>query len=225
MRVTPDEIESAWVSAVALWNTVGLPVVLAVPTASTLVKGARGASWWAERRRVIRNVGLMHFGLALWAVLGVLDEAWAAREQGVSHANPIVVMTAVIATAIDLPVGLGLRRFWRGARWGSIVFNLLRWTLAVWLTMVVGGFGATFDPTEWPRLAVGRVVPAFVLVALLLPRTGRAFRPEPGPPAETPANRTDLVLTLAARLFLVVLASVVVVDALDLALRVTIEAA
>jgi len=231
MTWTPETVDAVRLSAVAYWNVYGLPALLAVVSVVSLARSQRrdgGAeldapSAWTDRRLMVRRIGLMHYGLAFWSLTTVADEFWAARDQGFSHANPITVVAALATALIDIPLGAGLRRFRPGARWAALGFAAVRWTLAVWVTMIVGQSGGTFDPTEWPRFAAARVTPAFELLALLLPATARVFqtRGADGPNAES--GLVDRLLALGSRLFLVVVVSAAATDALDWAVRAAVE--
>ena len=219
---SPDDIHEAWLKAVAVWNVFGLPALLGVVAAVALVRAraAEGASWLG-RRGVVLRIGRIHDLLALWSLLTVADELWAARGQGFSRANPFVVVPALGAVIIDGLLGRGLRRFRPAARWVALVVAALRWTLAVWLTVTFGAFGGSIDPTEWPRLAVSRVLPAFLFVALLLPATARVFQARGA--VDPPPGKAGAVLALGSRLFVVLLGSIVLIDALDLAIRAAVE--
>lgn len=223
MTWSPEAVGEAWVRAVALWNVAGLPALLIAAAAATLT---RRRADWADRRRVVRQLGLMHYGLAAWSLTTVVDEFWASRAQGFAGTNVVAVVPALVSVLVDPPLGFGLRRFRRAARWAAVAFGTLRWTLVVWLTAIGRQFGASLDWTEWPRLAAGRALPAFVLVALLLPATGRAFAARGDEPAPGPEpGPVDRAVALASRLFLVVLGSAVATDALDWAVRAAGEVA
>lgn len=219
MMGSAEGLSEFWVGLVSFWNLYGLPTLLAILAG---IHFARPSAEQGDRHRVVRRLGLIHIGLALWCVVSIVDEFWAAREQGYGMANMFVVVPAAVSTLVDIPLAIGLLRRWRVARWVAVVFNLLGWTLAVWFTHLVSQAGASFDPSEWPRMAVARVLPGFIVFCLLLPATGRVFSRVVQAESRAP-TRFDRVLDLLSRLAVVTLVSVVIVDAIDLGIRVVSE--
>jgi hypothetical protein len=228
MTWSPEAVDAALVQGVALWNVYALPAVLAAVAVVSLVRGRGGgvgdARPWADPRRVVRRVGLMHYGLALWSLTTVASELWAARAMGVLPSNPVTgLFGSTLALLIDAPLGAGLRGFWRGARWGAVVVAAFRTVVAAWVTAFSRQFGAVVDLDEWPRYAVARALPPFLLFVLLLPSTARAFRSRDATPPAPAPGPFGAAVALISRLFLVVVASVVVTDAVDAAARAAVE--
>jgi hypothetical protein len=213
----PETLDDALVTAIAAWNLFGLPALLMAVATGTLVAAKRAkigsalGPAWSDRRRVVRQFGWIHIGLALWGLTTVVDELWTYRTMGIFPSNPVTgLFGSLLGILVDVPIGLGLLALRRWARWAAVVLAAVRVWIAWWVVSWIWKFGAALDPTEWPRTAVGRVLPVFLLFVLLLPGTARAVKH-----AEPPAGRLDGVVALATRLFLVVLGSVVVTDAID----------
>ena len=174
MRWTAESVDELINWAVGLWNLLGVPALLACVVIIGLRRG--GDRSWADRRHVVRLLGLMHYGFALWSLTVVVAEVWAYRTMGVFPSNPATGLHGSLLTiALDVPIGLGLRRYWRIARWAAVVLAGLRLVIAGMVVWYIGKFGVVFDMYEWPRFAVARVLPLFMLVVLLLPGTARVF--------------------------------------------------
>ena len=224
MSWTAESVDELINWAVGLWNLIGLPALLAGVVVVALVGLRRGGDRsWADRRHLVRILGLIHYGFALWSLTVVVAEVWAYRTMGVFPTNPATGLHgSLLAITLDVPIGLGLRRYWRLARWAAILLAGLRMAIAGMVVWYIGKFGVVFDVYEWPRFAVARVLPLFMLGVLLLPGTARLFRGA-GRENETAPGSRDLALALLARLFLIMLGSVVLTDALDWALRTLVE--
>ncbi len=123
----------------------------------------------------------------------------------------IVVIPGLVAMLAHLFLGFGLRRFWKSARWLMIAWTLVVWALTLLWTWHVSP-SATIDLVEWPRQVLPLLWPLFVLAALLAPATGRFF-------VNHDDDRPSVAFSLGSRLFLVVIASGVIVDAVDWVLR------
>jgi hypothetical protein len=203
-------LREAFLAAVAAWNIYILPVILAVVVG---VVARRGGG----RAGVVRRVGLAHLGLALGSALRVAEELWAYRLMGIFPENPVTGLPgSVLALLCDVPVGLGLLALRPWARGAGLALAAFRTALAGYVLAWSWGYGASFDWTEWPRLAVARALPPFALLVLLRPVRGRDGA-GPGP-----ASAWVAAVALG---FLVVLGSAVVTDAVDFALRVIAELA
>jgi hypothetical protein len=196
---------------IAVWNLFGLPVLL---EAVAIVATRRaGAGVQTDPAQVVRRVGLINYGLALWGLTTVVSELWAYRVMGIFPANPIEGFHgSLLMIAADVPIGFGLRRLWRGWRWAAIVLTLVRLGLKILLNSLTWPYGLQVDPTEWPRVVVSNVLPPVLVVVLLLPSTARAFRKS----TDRAPPRWVAILVL---LLLVVLGSVVVTDAVDWTIR------
>jgi hypothetical protein len=207
-QVSVDTVLEAWNQAVPIWNVVGLPALLVVVT---VVRGRAGA----DRRGIVRRIGLIEYALALGWLIRIVSEVWAARSQGLAQANLPILIAGLVSGLIHASLGFGLRRFWKSARWLTIAWTLLTWALTILWTVLVTP-SATFDPTEWPRFFLPLLLPAFVLWTLVLPATGRVF-------TNRDDDRPSVALALGARWFKVVVASGLVVDTLDWAVRAVVE--
>src|SRR4051812_14176694 len=98
---TPD---SAWRWSVSAWNCLGLPLLPVVY--SILILRRHDSASWADRRRSIRVVGLIHFGLALWSITAVGSALWASRAMGTVAAQVVLSEIApALPIAFDLPLG------------------------------------------------------------------------------------------------------------------------
>ena len=216
----PEMLDSSLRSAVSAWNTIGLPLVLAV--LGFVLLRYRERAIWADRRRSVRVIGLIHYGLAMWAITAVVSALWASRTMEAVAAQVIISeVVPTIPILFDLPLGFGLRRLSRWARWISLPVWGLRSVFAAWLVSLAWKYGPVFDPTEWPSAVAGRLLPLIVLVVLLLPGTARALKEKPG---ETTAPGTvDVVAALVVRGLAIVLGSVVLTDAIDWTIRALAE--
>lgn len=205
----PGTLDEALLALAWSWNLFGLPLLLIVAT-------ARCAQ--AERRPDTRDLGWIHFGLASWSLIWLCQALWASRGMGFVAAHfALDVLLPILSIVVNLPIGLGLLRRNRWARRAAIGCMALRAAFGLWSASWVQ-YGATLDWTEWPRLVVEHVLPVWVLLVLLLPGTARAFRREAVPPIKP--SWFDAALALPTRWLLVILGSVVVLDALDLSARV-----
>ena len=211
-----ETLDATWRWLVSAWNCLGLPALLAVCGILLLRREDRAA--WADRRRSVRVIGLIHYGLALWSILAVGSALWAARAMEAVAAQVILGEVApALPIAFDVPLGFGLRRLNRWARWAALPVWLLRTVFAAWLVSLAWRYGAVFDVTEWPSAFAARVMPLIVLAVLLLPGTGRALRKDPE--EGTTPGKTDVVAALVVRGMLVVLGSVVLTDLIDFLVR------
>jgi hypothetical protein len=221
-----ESVDDAILTVVAAWNVFGLPALLAVvAVASSLARSRAKANEQAlrdsrGRAATVRKIGLIHYGLALWAAVWLAGELRSYAEQGGFPANPVFTEMPwlTLGALCDLAVGFGLRRLSRRARVAAALLALWRSGLDVLFAVVGWRHGATLDWTEWPRLAVSYALPPFLAVVLLLPGSSRAFRTRDDN-TDAPPTRLDWSLSLLVRLWLVVIGSVVATDALDTALR------
>jgi hypothetical protein len=220
MSWSADDI-SAWLNdALAFWNLYGLPLLLMLAAIAWFWR--RDEADRDDRRVAIRRLGLSHYGLALWGLITIAAEVWEAHAsgQGIYPSNPVTgLYGSVIATLLDVPIGFGLRRLWRAARWAALAPAIVRVAFGVWATSWIWTYGATFDPADWPTFTAARLLPVFAMILLLWPGTGRVFR------GSEPAvsSRIDMLFALVALLFLSVLGSVVVTDAADRLIRAVVE--
>jgi hypothetical protein len=194
-------IDEALLAIAWYWNLFGLPSLLI----ALMIWRAR-----KPRGPVARELGWLFIGMACWSLVWLGQGLWASRGMGFVAAHlALDLLLPLISVVVNLPIGLGLLRRNRWARWAAIPWIALRAGFGIWAASWVR-YGATLDWTEWPRLVVEHVLPAWVLIVLLLPSTARALRREAEPSPSV----------LLPRWLLVILGSVVVLDALDLSVRV-----
>lgn len=227
------------------FNLYVLPPVVVTVVLGALLKGRRGLESETapdggdaalrlkrlDRERTVRRIGLVNYGLALRALVMVVPEfqAYAATGSFWSIA-PIDVGVPLIVAAVSVPIGLGLRRLRGGARWGEILWSAFYSALTLGLSVWMWNLGAHVDAGEWPALAVSKVLPPFLLVVMLLPGTGKVVSAEyralvaRTPELSSRPVRRSIVSALVLG-FLVIVVSVVIVDALDWAFRVRTEMA
>ena len=210
-QVSAEAVLGIWNQAVPIWNVVGLPALMVVVTVVSLRRGIARA----DRRGIVRRIGLIEYALAVWWLVRIVSEVWAARSQGLAQANPPVLVFGLVTSLGNAVLGFGLRRLWKPARWLTVAWTLTGGALAI-LSTVLLSLNAAIDPTEWPRHVLPILLPAFVLWTLVQPSTARVFE-------NRDDDRPSVALALGSRLFLVVAASGVVVDALDWALRAVVE--
>ena len=224
MPTAPDfhsSIADGFAEAVAAWDVFGLPALVAavVFAVAWLHRGREGEG---GRLVAVRRLGVIHLGLAVWSVVRVVEEVRAHRVMGIYPSNPVSGLPgSLLAVAVDVPVGLALWRLWSWGRGAGLSVEGFRTVLAVAVAAWSVQYGAAFAASDWPHQALTKALPAFALATLSLPATRRAFRArhssEVQPPAPTPLRSE--ALALAALGFLVVVGSVVVTDALDVAAR------
>lgn len=183
-----------------------------------------------DRERAVRRIGLLNYGLALRSLSIAVPEVQSYFALGGFRLLPVVdIALPVVFAVVNLGIGLGLRRLRRGARWAEVAWNglvaaiALVWTSWVWRH---GGFVAWRD---WPDFAVSRVLPLFLLVVMLLPRTAavvsaehRALVARTPQVGRRPPARRSVVGALSLG-FLVIVGTVVVLNVLDWIFRVRFE--
>jgi hypothetical protein len=194
----PATLDETLLAIAWYWNLFGLPVVLVAAT----VWRARG-----EHRSVARDLGWIFIGMACWSLIWLGQALWAARGMGFVAAHLVLdLLVPLISAMVNLPIGFGLLRLNRWARWVAIPWCALRAAFGIYTASLVR-YGSTLDWTEWPRLFVEHALPAAVFLLLLLP----------GPPIEQ--SRFHQAIALLTRWLLVIVGSVVVLDALDFSAR------
>jgi hypothetical protein len=208
-----------FVQGVAAWNVFVLPVLLlAVAIARARAERAPGAL-----RRVGRRLGLIHLGLAAWSLTRVVDELWAYRSMGIFPSNPLTGFAgSLLAIALDLPVGLGLRALRPWARRAALLLATFRLALTALVLFWTWSHGAVVDLTEWPRQALSVALPPFSLAALLWPGMKTIFHDHE---AVDRPSRYSWIFSLVASLFLIALGTIVAADAVDWLLRAVSELA
>lgn len=184
-----------------------------------------------DRERTVRWIGLLNYGLALRAIVAVIPEFQTYFATGSFWSFAVTAVgVPMIVGVVNVIIALGLRRLHAWARWMEVVWNLL--TLAVMLPLTAWRwrYGAVVEPSEWPEIVVWNVLPIFLVVVMVLPGTDRVVSAKhralvvatPGV-SGGPARRTVISsLTLG---FLVILGSVVILNAVDWAVRIRAEMA
>jgi hypothetical protein len=224
----PDDGDSTptdFLTIVAWWNLYGLPILLMAVVVVVLGRWqARSAlvAGLADRTLAVRRIGLIHYGLAVRAGIFLVQELLTMRIMGIPGSLVILVPSA-IGVVINPLLGLGLRRRppRTRTRWWAIAWYTLLALLAIYSTYWLWRYNSAVDPARWPDDLVWLGLPVFLLVVMLLPRTGRAFAAKaesttnPSDQEPAPAPPDWLWVSLPALLFLIVLSSTVVVEMVD----------
>ncbi len=69
---------AVWDQAVPWWNLGGLPVLMVGVAILTLRRGRAAA----DRRGIVRRIGMIAYALAAWWLVRIVSEVWAARRKG-----------------------------------------------------------------------------------------------------------------------------------------------
>jgi hypothetical protein len=222
----PDDGDSTpfdFLTIVAWWNLYGLPMLLAVAAVVVLARRrarpARVDGLVTDGALAVSRIGLIHYGLALRAGIFLAQELLSMRTMGIP-ASPVILVPAAVGVIINPLLGLGLRRRpprRRTRRCAAAWYTFLS-VLAIYSTYWLWRFNPDIDPARWPDNLVWLGLPVFLWVAILLPRTGRAFAstasPHPSDRQPPPPPGWPWV-SLPTLLFLIVLSSTVAVDAID----------
>jgi len=232
----PDDGDSTpydFLTMVAWWNLYGLPVLLvAVAVAVVVVLARRHArsakvAGLVDGTLTVRRIGLIHYGLALRALIFLVQELLTMRTMGIPE-SPVILIPSAIGVVINPLLGLGLRRRPPRARtrqWAIAWYTLLS-LLAIYPTYWLWRYNPAVDPARWPDNLVWLGLPVFLWVVMLLPRTGRAFTAtaeSTNPSDREPAPPGWPWVSLPTLLFLIVLSSTVAVEAVDWAYRMATE--
>ena len=217
-----------FLTLVAWWNLYGLPALLVIVVAVVVVKVWRHAapSGMVDGALAVRRVGLIHYGLALRALIFLIQELLTMRTMGVAESF-VILITSAIGVVINPLLGLGLRRrpprIW--TRRLAIAWYSFLSAIAIYTTYWLWSFNPSIDPARWPDNLVWLGLPVFLLVVMLLSRTRRAFGSGQQRPAPEPSTPERPWVSLPALLFLIVLGSTVAVEAVDWAYRTATEPA
>jgi len=229
--VTQADEGAQWdfITLVAWWNLYLLPVLLA------LVVGAL----WIHRRlrpasvagldavRTIQRIGLIHLVLGLRALIHLAQELQTLGTMGIFQSNPVSNLITALGVLINPLLGLGLWRLRPRARRWAIVWYVVWSLMAAGVTYWIWRYRAVVDPTDWPDHLIGKALPWFLLLVMLLPQTRRLFSPglrsvanrEPGETpleeATRPSQRAWPILARVVVVLLIVACSTLVVDAAD----------
>jgi hypothetical protein len=134
----------------------------------------------------------------------------------------------ILAVIANVPIGLGVRRLRSWGRWGEVAWNGVVAALVLLLSVLLWHYGEAVYASDWPDIAVAKVLPGFLLVLMFLPGTARVVSAEHRAlMARTPGvAKRPVRCTLVSALtigFLVILVSVVIRDALDWIVRARFE--
>jgi hypothetical protein len=229
-----------FLTMVAWWNLYGLPVLLAaVVVAVVVLARRRGPSAQldalADGALAVRRIGLIHYGLTVRAGIFLVQELLTLRVMGIPE-SPVILIPAAIGVIINPLLGFVLRRRHLGAwtRRLAIAWYMFLSAISVATIYWVWRYQASVDPARWPDDLIWLGLPLFLLVVMFVPRVRRAFgnaapveiKPDTSSePAESAAKSVWPVVSLMALLFLIVLSSTVVVEAVDWACRNAMESA
>jgi hypothetical protein len=237
--VINGEDATGWdiVTLIAWWNLYALPVVLVVAAIATLVRRRASAAsiFWEEHARSIRRIGLIHCVLALHSLVSLVQEVLTIRTMGIPGSH-VGLVSSMISALVNPALALGLLRWRQTARRFAISWYVFLSMIAVVVVHWMYRYGVDVDPATWPVQLTSKVMPFFLLLVMLLPRTKRLFatdarskhlsQPSDGegslPLAHARAG-WPLVSVLTA-LFLVVVCSNLVVDMADWVYRLTFAA-
>ncbi|MGO9471128.1 MAG: hypothetical protein ACLQIB_28605 [Isosphaeraceae bacterium] len=226
-----------FITLVAWWNLFLLPVLLALVVGTLVIRRRLRPAGFACQGdvRTIRRIGLMHFVLGLRALIYLAQELQTVGTMGIFQSNPVSNLITVLGIVINPLLGIGIWRLRPGARRFAIVWYVL-WSLtAAGVTYWILHYGAFVDPADWPDHLVGKALPWFLLLVMLLPQTRRLFSPELKPEADRQARETPVeeaarppqrawpILAGLVIVLLTVTCSTLVVDAADWIYRMVAE--
>ena len=222
------------VTLVAWWNLYALPVLLVVAAIAILVRRRAGARPNSSNdfARSIRRIGLIHCVLALHSLISLAQELLTIRIMGIPGSH-VGLVGSTISTLVNPALALGLLRWRQTARRFAIGWYVFLSVIAVVVVHWMYRYGVDVDPATWPVQLTSKVMPFFLLLVMLLPRTKSLFARskqlnQPGdgegslPLALAPAGWP--VVSVLTVLFLVVVCSNLVVDTADWVYRLTFEA-
>ena len=222
------------VTLVAWWNLYALPVLLVVAAIAFLVRRRSGARLNSSNdfARSIRRIGLIHCVLALHSLISLAQELLTIRIMGIPGSH-VGLVGSTISTLVNPALALGLLGWRQTARRFAIGWYVFLSVIAVVVVHWMYRYGVDVDPATWPVQLTSKVMPFFLLLVMLLPRTKSLFARskqlnQPGdgegslPLALAPAGWP--VVSVLTVLFLVVVCSNLVVDTADWVYRLTFEA-
>jgi hypothetical protein len=235
-----DSFEWDFLTLAAWWNLYGLPVLLTASAVVTVVLARRNPlvapTGGLGRLQTVRRIGLIHYGLALRALIQLVQELLALRVMGIPQSFPVVGLIAPAAVLVNALLGLALRRRRpRGWLWAFAWYALLS-LIAISVTVWMWRYNAAVDAADWPDHLVSKGMPLYLLVVMLLPRTRCVFAaqspaqeksteprdPERGP-ASAPTPAGPPVVSLLTLMFLIIVTSTLVVDVADWVIRLATE--
>jgi hypothetical protein len=232
-----NAIEWDFVTLVAWWNLYVLPALLVVAAIAILVRRhASAASIFGEEyTRSIRRIGLIHCVLALHSLISLVQQLLTIRTMGIPGSH-VGLASSTISTLVNPALAFGLLRWRQTARMFAIVWYVFQSLIAVVVVHWMYRYGVDVDPATWPVQFASKVMPFFLLLVMLLPRTKRLFAKdarskhlsEPGEGEGSllldPAPAGWPVVSVATVLFLLVVCSNLIVDTADWVYRLIFEA-
>jgi hypothetical protein len=233
-----EPVEWDFANLVAWWNLYLLPAVLVLVIAALLVhRRLRPAEIGGfDGVRTIRRIALIHFVLGLRALVHLVQELQTRDTMGIFQSNLVSNVIIVLGVVINPLLAFGLWLLRPGARRWAIVWYVLGSLTAAGVTYWIWRYHALVELADWPDHFVGKALPWFLLVVMLLPQTRRVFsRPKtqdlPSPAVGTPSAEVTPVpplnwpiLAWLVFLVLIVACSTLVVDVADWVLRLIAEA-
>jgi hypothetical protein len=235
-----------FLTLVSVWNVFGLPALLGLVVARSLIRGrtripSQGDDDGPDARiAMVRQIGLIHYAAGLRALIAFAQEVLTLRTMGIFQSNPITgLIFPFAAMTVNPLVGRGLRRLRPGARRWAIVWYVLWSFFGVWASYWMWRYGASVSAADWPDHVAGKALPLILLVVMYLPRIRRVFVKQSVGRQERydDASRADLALVTGERsrrrgspllaclvlLLLIVVCSTLVVDAADWIHRLVVE--
>jgi hypothetical protein len=239
--MVPAAQPSPWdfLTVVAWWNLAGLPALLCLVTLAMVVRQRRRAagprmvgraaestlqrSASAARTTAVRIIALIHSVLGLRAGVRLAVELLSMRGQGIPQSGlRRGIVLPIIQIIVNLTIGHGLRRLWRGAWIGAIAWDALAAILTARDVLQQWRIHAPVWLDQWPDYLVADVLPWFLLGIMLLPGTRDVFTR-----TKSQADSSGTAATgwkalcpsldiLASLLLLLVAASTLVVDLIEL---------
>ena len=229
-----EDLESTsldFLTLVAWWNLYALPLVLVAVVVAAIVAARRHrrGSTAADGTLAVLRLSLIHYALAVRAAILLAQELLSLRVMGIPE-SLIILIGSAIAVVINPLLGFGLGRRLRGrrTRWSALVWYTLLVLIAGYTAYWMWEYRAVADPARWPEHAVSLVLPFFLWGAMFLPRVRRVFtsgveaesdRPmdaaEMGNPSPSPAPEGWPWASLLALVFLIIVCSTVIVEAMD----------
>jgi hypothetical protein len=237
--IEPDSWD--FLTLVAGWNLFGLPAALVVLALVALIPRFRrlplalasevsetlqsiGGKW---RIRTIQTVALIHLGLGLRAGIGLAQELFTLREQGILQSFPVTgLFIPAISVITNLAIGHGL---WRQRLWAlrlAIAWDAVSSVASAFVAFWQWKYRSAVRIDQWPDYFVADILPWFLLVLMLLPGTWSLFRRRQdsrrvGASAEEPCGKqAQWLVWLLALLCLVIVGSTLLVDAAGWLIRV-----
>jgi len=181
-----------FIKLVTLWNLYGLPALLVVVAIGVLIRrGFRSSTAVIlDGLRTVSLVGLIHYGLALRALVQLAQELLTLRAMGIPESF-FNLISSIVAVLLNPYLGRGLRRRRPRARRLALVWYAFLSLIAVAVVFWRRRYHLAFDPARWPDYLVGHGLPFFLLAVMLLPRIKRVFAREAPAPRSVAGEPSD----------------------------------